>query len=94
MSTGRCKRWENTKLFLDKSQLIITSTNDEAEEFYNSLQLAQGNNDTEVLFYPGLDASLYSGVISSEKSFYDRFEVLSKLNRNDENKTKFIASSL
>ena len=81
---------ENTKLFLDKSQLIITSTNDEAEDFFNSLQLAHGNTDIELLFYPGLDASLYSGVISSEKSFYDRLEVLSKLNRLDQSKTKFI----
>lgn len=81
---------ENTKLFLNKSQLVITSTNDEAEEFFNSLQLAHGNTEVELLFYPGLDASLYSGVISSEKSFYDRFEVLSKLNRFEKNKTKFI----
>ncbi len=81
---------ENTKLFLDKSQLIITSTNDEAEDFYNSLQLAHSDTDVQILFYPGLDASLYSGVISSEKSFYDRLEVLSKLNRLDQTKTKFI----
>jgi transcription-repair coupling factor (superfamily II helicase) len=79
---------ESTKLFLNKSQLIIAPNNDEAEEFYNLLQLNE--NTAEILFYPGLDASLYSGVISSEKSFYDRFEVLSKLNRRGEAKTNFI----
>lgn len=79
---------ESAKLFLNKSQLIITASNDEAEDFYNLLQL--NDPSIEILFYPGLDASLYSGVISSEKSFYDRFEVLSKLNRRGEAKTKFI----
>ena len=81
---------ENTKLFLNKSQVIITTNNDEAEDFYNSLQLSEENKDIELLFYPGLEASLYSGVISSEKSFYDRFEVLSKLNRRGDSTTKFI----
>ncbi len=81
---------ENTKLFLKKSQLVIARDNDEAEDFFNSLQLAHGASDIELLFYPGLEASLYSGVISSEKSFYDRLEVLSKLNRLDQTKTKFI----
>ncbi len=81
---------ENAKLFLKKSQLIIAPTNDEAEDFFNSLQLAQSKNNIELMFYPGLEASPYSGVISSEKSFYDRLEVLSKLNRLDQTKTKFI----
>nr|BDT26554.1 transcription-repair coupling factor [Bacteriovorax sp. HI3] len=81
---------ENAKLFLKKSQLIIAPTNDEAEDFFNSLQLAQSENNIELMFYPGLEASPYSGVISSEKSFYDRLEVLSKLNRLDQTKTKFI----
>lgn len=81
---------ENTKLFLKKSQLIIAPTNDEGEDFFNSLQLAQSENNIELMFYPGLEASPYSGVISSEKNFYDRLEVLSKLNRLDQTKTKFI----
>lgn len=81
---------ENTKLFLKKSQLIVASTNDEAEDFYNSIQLTESEKDIELMFYPGLEASLYSGVISSEKSFYDRLEVLSKLARLDQTKTKFI----
>ena len=81
---------ESAKLFLKKSQLVVASNNDEAEEFYNSLQVTSGDNNVEVLFYPGLEASLYSGVISSEKSFYDRMEVLSKLNRLDPTAAKFI----
>ena len=81
---------ENTKLFLKKSHLIIAPTNDEAEDFFNSLQLAQSENSIELMFYPGLEASPYSGVISSEKNFYDRLEVLSKLTRLNQTKTKFI----
>lgn len=81
---------ENAKLISNKSQLIIAANNDEAEDFYNSLQINKDQKEIELLFYPGLDASLYSGVISSEKSFYDRLEVLSKLTRIDLSKTKFI----
>ncbi len=84
---------ENAKLFLQKSHLVITPSNDEAEEFFNSLQLPQGAEKIELLYYPGLEASLYSGVISSEKSFYERLEVLSRLNRLDQSKTKFILVS-
>lgn len=80
---------ENAKLFLKKSQLIITSTNDEAED----LSLALGpsaSDELKILFYPGLESSPYSGVISSEKSLYDRFEVLSHLNNFKLNNKKFI----
>lgn len=84
---------ESAKLFLKKSQLIIAPSNDDAEDFYNSLQLIPGQENIELLFYPGLEASLYSGVISSEKSFYERLEVLSRLNRLDKSKTKFILIS-
>jgi transcription-repair coupling factor (superfamily II helicase) len=75
---------ESPKLFLKKSHLIITSSNDEADE------LSQALNGFDVLFYPGLEASPYSGVISSEKSFYDRLEVLSRLNKYKKNNHKFI----
>ena len=81
---------ENSKQFLKKSQVIVASSNDEAEEFHASLQLTHGNDSLEILFYPGLEASPYSGVISSEKCFYERLEVLSKLNRLDSSKTKFV----
>ncbi|MDD4976150.1 MAG: transcription-repair coupling factor [Bacteriovorax sp.] len=75
---------ENPKLFLKKSHLIITSSNDEADE------LSQALTGLDVLFYPGLEASPYSGVISSEKSFYDRLEVLSRLNKLKFSKNNFI----
>ena len=70
---------ESPKLFLKKSQLIVTSSNDEAEDLSLALQNIQ--SEVEILYYPGLEASPYSGVISSEKSFYDRLEVLSRLNK-------------
>jgi len=79
---------ESTQLFLKKSHLIITSSNDEAEDLTQALQNLQ--LDLEVLFYPGLEASPYSGVISSEKSFYDRMEVLSRLNTIKSIRSKFI----
>jgi transcription-repair coupling factor (superfamily II helicase) len=81
---------ENSKQFLKKSQIIVTANNDEAEDFYASLQLTQGDEAVELLFYPGLEASPYSGVFSSEKCFYERLEVLSKLIRLGSLKTKFV----
>lgn len=81
---------ENSKQFLKKSQIIVAASNDEAEDFYASLQITHSETEIEVLFYPGLEASPYSGVLSSEKSFYDRLEVLSKLNRLDPLTTKFV----
>lgn len=79
---------ENTDYFLKKSHLFVTSSNDDAEELHSALKdLSQA---VEVLFYPGLEASPYSGVISSEKSFYDRLKVLSKLNKFKATKNKFI----
>lgn len=76
---------ENTKLFLKKSHLIITSSNDEAEDLHQALQVR-----TNIFYYPGLEASPYSGVISSEKSFYDRLEVLSRLNKIKNSEDHFI----
>jgi transcription-repair coupling factor (superfamily II helicase) len=75
---------ESPQLLLKKSHLIITSSNDEADELSQALQ------GVDILFYPGLDASPYSGVISSEKNFYDRLEVLSRLNKFKTTKNKFI----
>lgn len=79
---------ENPKLFLKKSQLIITANNDDAEELATALN--QAHQGVDIYFYPGLEASPYSGVISSEKSFYERLEVLSRLDKCKQNKTKFI----
>lgn len=79
---------ESPQLFLKKSHLIIASSNDEAEDLTQVLQNLQ--LDQEVLFYPGLEASPHSGVISSEKSFYDRMEVLSRLNTIKSTRSKFI----
>ncbi len=79
---------ESPQLFLKKSHLIVTASNDEAEDLTQALQNLQ--TQCEILFYPGLEASPYSGVISSEKSFYDRFEVLSRLNKFKTSKNKFI----
>ena len=76
---------EGSQFFLKKSHIIITSSNDEAEELAQAL--CNLSNSADVLFYPGLEASPYSGVISSEKSFYDRLAVLSRLTKL---KNKFI----
>ncbi len=76
---------EGSQFLLKKSHIIITATNDEAEDIAQSL--CNLSNNTDILFYPGLEASPYSGVISSEKSFYDRLAVLSRLTKL---KNKFI----
>jgi len=75
---------ESANLFLKKSHIIITSSNDEADD------LAQSLHGVNTLFYPGLEASPYSGVISSEKNFYDRLEILSRLIEFKKNNIKFI----
>jgi transcription-repair coupling factor (superfamily II helicase) len=71
---------ENTKLFLEKSHILICSSNDEAEDFYQSLLSTQLNHP--VYYFPGLDVSPYSGTFSSEKFFYDRLNVLSRIQQN------------
>ncbi|MBP9680030.1 MAG: transcription-repair coupling factor [Bacteriovorax sp.] len=79
---------ESPQLFLKKSHLVITSSNDEADELTQTLKSL--NASCDLIFFPGLEASPYSGVISSEKAFYDRFEVLSRLSNNKESQNKFI----
>lgn len=79
---------ESPLLFLKKSHLIVTSSNDEAEDLSQALQGLY--SEVTVLFYPGLEASPYSGVISSEKDFYDRLDVLSRLNKLKNTEKKFI----
>jgi transcription-repair coupling factor (superfamily II helicase) len=71
--------------FLAKSHLIITASNDEADDLSQALA-----SHFPLFFYPGLEASPYSGVISSEKSFYDRLSILSRLKKFKETKEKFI----
>ena len=78
---------QNHHLF-NKSHLIITSSNEEAEDLYQSLEQYCGK-EMRIIFYPGLDGSPYSGVISSEKGFYDRFDVLSRLAHKSEKENKF-----
>jgi transcription-repair coupling factor (superfamily II helicase) len=79
---------ERANLFLNKNQIIITKSNDEAEELYEFL--SDANKNIQILFYPGLDASPYSGVFSSEKNFYDRLSTLKKLSDFLSSKTTFI----
>jgi transcription-repair coupling factor (superfamily II helicase) len=79
---------ESAQLFLKKSHLIITSSNDEAEDLAHAFHNL--SSAVEILCYPGLEASPYSGVISSEKNFYDRLEVLTRLNKLKINHNKFI----
>lgn len=81
---------EGAKLFSERSHLILASSEDEAEDFYNSLQQSLGENNLTILFYPGLEASPYSGVILSEKNFYDRLQVLVELLRLQKKSSPFI----
>ncbi|MGZ3789089.1 MAG: DEAD/DEAH box helicase, partial [Bacteriovorax sp.] len=79
---------ESPQLFLKKNHLLITASSDEAEDLAQALQAL--DSSVEILFYPGLDASPYSGVISSEKNFYDRLEVLNRLHKFRSSGNKFI----
>lgn len=79
---------ESANLFFEKSQVFITKSNDDAEEFYESIKSSLKN--IEVLYYPGLDASPYSGVFSSEKNFFDRTATLKKLIDLQHENKKFV----
>jgi transcription-repair coupling factor (superfamily II helicase) len=79
---------ESANLFLDKSQIFIAKSNDDAEEFYDSLKTS--NKNLDIFFYPGLDASPYSGVFSSEKNFFDRLATLKKIIDSSQKNKKFI----
>lgn len=79
---------ESANLFLDKAIVFVLKSNDEAEDFYDFLSSAKIN--TEILFYPGLDASPYSGVFSSEKNFNDRTGTLKRIIENKRVKRNFI----
>lgn len=71
-----------------KSKLIVFPTSDEAENFYhNAKKSFQENFSDKVNFlhFPGLDASPYSGIISSEKSLFFRFRVLNSLLNSSKN---------
>lgn len=72
-----CFKKESANFFSKKSNLFILSTNDEAEEFYEKLK--SYIKDIEILFFPGIDASPYSGVFAFEKNLYDRFGTLNRI---------------
>lgn len=59
-------------------QILVFATSEEAENFYHS---AKNNYREEITFlhFSGLDASPYSGLISSERSLLFRFRVLDAL---------------
>ncbi len=75
---------DHKETFFKKSHLIITASADEAEDLFQALEVFEDNKNYLMLL-PGLEASPYSGVISSEKNFYDRFDVLSRLNKIKDN---------
>lgn len=79
---------ERANLFLQNSHIFIAKSNDDAEELFDFIQ--NSTAEVDVLFFPGLDASPYSGVFSSEKNFYDRLASLKKLIDLSQNSKKFI----
>ena len=70
---------EHANQQLKNHHVIITPSNDEAEELFNLFNTNSFNQELEFLFYPSLEAPLYSGVFASEKNLYDRISVLGKL---------------
>lgn len=77
------------------NSLIIFPTNDEAENFYHGAKniLRKKYSDSiNFLHFPGLDASPYSGIISSEKSLFFRLRVLNTLLNNK--KINIVVTSL
>lgn len=61
----------------DKTNLIICSDQDEAEETYESLKHLKN-----IYFYPGHNHSLYSSILTSESALLTRWAVLQKLQDN------------
>jgi len=59
-------------------QIIVFDSNEEAENFYHSAK-KNFREDVTFLHFSGLDASPYSGLISSERSLLFRFRVLDTL---------------
>jgi transcription-repair coupling factor (superfamily II helicase) len=74
----------------DFDQLIVFESNEEAENFYHSAK-KNFREDITFLHFSGLDASPYSGLISSERSLLFRFRVLDTLLRK-EGKTIVVTS--
>lgn len=69
---------KNKSEYANKDKLIIFSNNDLAENYYHSLK-KNHQSDINFIHFPGLDASPYSSLISSERSLNFRFRILDTL---------------
>lgn len=77
------------------NNLLIFPTSDEAENFYHAAKKIfrqDFSSSINFLHFPGLDASPYSGIVSSEKSLFFRLRVLNTLLTSQ--KINFVVTSL
>lgn len=69
-----------------EDQIFVFQTNEDAESFYHSVK-KNFLEKVNFLHFSGLDASPYSGLISSERSLLFRFRVLDTLLKNQKLET-------
>lgn len=77
------------------SNLLIFENYDQAEQFYEILK--SSFSKTKLVFYPGLDASPYSGMYASESAQLARhaaLERITQLNNETVNKNIFVVTSI
>jgi len=79
---------EHANKLLNKNQLLVFSDEDSAENFYT--YITSFSTNLNFLFYPGLDASPYSGTIGSESDYYQRLIATFFVDHFQTNSTKFI----
>ena len=75
-------QFRNDKAFSNQSHILVCSTLDEAEQMYEALKSALSGQ--QIYFFPGLETSPYSGILSSELNLFKRFKILDLLNRKSE----------
>ncbi len=66
--------------FSQKHHLLICPSSDQSETIYE--QLKETIPHFNIRFYPGLETSPYTGILSSERNLIQRFRVLNELAQN------------
>ncbi len=79
---------EHANKLFQKSHCLVFSDEDAAENFYT--YISSFNSEVKILYYPGLDASPYSGTVGSESDYYDRLKVWYEIDELTKNSIKFI----
>jgi len=80
---------ESANLFQKKNILLIFKEQDHAEDAYEHLK----NKFNNVFFLPGIESSPYSGIISSEKNYFERMSTLAKIFSMQEKADTFILTT-